>query len=247
MIYNKIHVQFGKLRKITWAAINYRYDVTQFLVIDDLTLPEVYQVDFCNKGDRTTITMVNTENGVQIPDELFLTGKDIKAYLVLQGEDDGAVETRYEITFPINKRPEREDIDPTPAQEQQINALVEALNEAIETSGQNAEEAGRHADAAEDFSKDAEAWAVGQKGGEDVPATDPTYENNAKYHAEQSAFSAEISERWAKLAEQSAGKSGWVYFYIDEDGYLHYVKTENCELDFYIDNEGFLHVTNGEA
>lgn len=34
--------------------------------------------------------------------------------------------------------------------------------------------------------KNAEAWAVGQRGGVDVPSTDPTYENNAKYWAEQS-------------------------------------------------------------
>ena len=33
---------------------------------------------------------------------------------------------------------------------------------------------------------DAEAWAVGQRGGVDVPSTDPAYENNAKYWAEQS-------------------------------------------------------------
>lgn len=29
-----------------------------------------------------------------------------------------------------------------------------------------------------------EAWAVGQRGGTDVPNTDPTYENNSKYYAE---------------------------------------------------------------
>ena len=30
-----------------------------------------------------------------------------------------------------------------------------------------------------------EAWAVGQRGGTDVPSTDPTYENNSKYYAGQ--------------------------------------------------------------
>lgn len=32
--------------------------------------------------------------------------------------------------------------------------------------------------------KDAEAWAVGQRGGVDVPSTDPAYNNNAKYWAQ---------------------------------------------------------------
>lgn len=33
--------------------------------------------------------------------------------------------------------------------------------------------------------KNAEAWAVGQRGGVDVPSTDETYHNNAKYYAGQ--------------------------------------------------------------
>ena len=46
--------------------------------------------------------------------------------------------------------------------------------------------------------KDAEAWAVGQRGGVDVVEGDPTYHNNAKYHAGQAAGSAEDAEAWAE-------------------------------------------------
>lgn len=35
-----------------------------------------------------------------------------------------------------------------------------------------------------ELGEDAEAWAVGQRNGEDVPSTDETYHNNAKYYAE---------------------------------------------------------------
>lgn len=38
---------------------------------------------------------------------------------------------------------------------------------------------------AENSALDSEAWAVGQKNGVDVPNTDPRYENNSKYYAEQ--------------------------------------------------------------
>lgn len=41
--------------------------------------------------------------------------------------------------------------------------------------------------------KNAEAWAVGQRGGVDVPSTDPTYHNNAKYYAQQTAADASAS------------------------------------------------------
>lgn len=45
------------------------------------------------------------------------------------------------------------------------------------------------ADDAEDSAEDAEAWAVGQRGGTDVPSTDPTYHNNSKYWAEHTSSS----------------------------------------------------------
>ena len=37
--------------------------------------------------------------------------------------------------------------------------------------------------AAAEVKGEAESWAVGQRDGEDVPSTDPTYHNNAKYYA----------------------------------------------------------------
>jgi len=44
---------------------------------------------------------------------------------------------------------------------------------------------------------DSEAWAVGQRNGQDVPATDPTYENNAKYWAQQAA-QGQIQTDWSQ-------------------------------------------------
>lgn len=36
----------------------------------------------------------------------------------------------------------------------------------------------------EEHAEDSEAWAVGQRNGQDVPSTDPTYHNNAKWYSE---------------------------------------------------------------
>lgn len=130
MIYNRILVTFDGQRSITGPLVSYQYDVKQFLVIQGLELPAYYEVDFCNEGDEQTITMVGDEDGVQIPDDFFLTGKRIKAYVIVQGEDDGAVETRYEVTLPVRQRPERTDIDPTPAEQTQIDMMVELMGKA---------------------------------------------------------------------------------------------------------------------
>ena len=46
----------------------------------------------------------------------------------------------------------------------------------------------------QNFAELAEAWAVGQRNGQDVPSTDPQYHNNAKYWAEQSQTVSSLTE-----------------------------------------------------
>ena len=53
----------------------------------------------------------------------------------------------------------------------------------------------------------AEAWAVGQRGGVDVPTTDPTYHNNSKYHAGQASASASNAHTSATNAATSESNS----------------------------------------
>lgn len=76
------------------------------------------------------------------------------------------------------------------------SAAQMAAQEAAEAAAQEAAEAVREevaedAQKAADSAEDSEAWAVGQRGGVDVPTTDETYHNNAKY--------------WAAQAQQAAG------------------------------------------
>ena len=44
---------------------------------------------------------------------------------------------------------------------------------------------------AEDSAEDSEAWAVGQRGGQDVPSSDETYHNNARYWAGEAQHAAQ--------------------------------------------------------
>lgn len=152
MTYNKIYVTFGALRKIISAPVNYQYDVTQILVIQDLELPEYYEVDFCNEGDSATKTMVGTASGVEIPDNYLKTGKNVKAYVVIAGSEED-VQTRYEITIPVTQRPLRDDIQMTSDQQLQVDALVAALNDGVE----RAETAAEAAEASSDTVKEVTA------------------------------------------------------------------------------------------
>ena len=67
----------------------------------------------------------------------------------------------------------------------------------------------QHASASEQAAgtseSNAEAWAVGERGGEPVPSTDPTYENNAKH--------------WAEVAEAAAAHGGHTIEDLNGAGY----------------------------
>lgn len=228
MNYKYITVSFGALRKITGPALQWQYNEKQYLIIKGLNLPEYYAVDFMNQGDAKTIRMTPTEEGVLIPDQYLLDGRPLIAYIVVI--DGESVNTIAQATFPVNTRGEPSDISPKPAEQQQIDQLIATMNEAVADSQASAEESERLAGISGEYATDSEAWAVGKRGGVDVDQTDETYHNNSKF--------------WSQMAQQAAGKDGWVHFYIDEEDVLHYVKTANAALDFYIDLDGILHATN---
>ena len=72
---------------------------------------------------------------------------------------------------------------------QAAQSAAESAKAAAQTAQTGAETARAGAEtargAAEDSAEDAEAWAVGQRNGADVPSTDPAYHNNAKYYKDQ--------------------------------------------------------------
>ena len=145
MTYNKIYVSFGALRKITGPALQWQYNETQYLIINDLNLPEYYAVDFMNQGDTNTIRMTPTEEGVLIPDQYLLDGRPLIAYIVVI--DGESVNTIAQITLPVNTRGEPSDISPEPARQQQIDSLIAALNSGVasaEAAAKRAEDASTH-------------------------------------------------------------------------------------------------------
>lgn len=74
------------------------------------------------------------------------------------------------------------------------------------TSEQNALTSETNAD---ERAEDSEAWAVGKRKGVDVPSTDETYRNNAKFWAEQAEASSQIGVMEG-ATDSASGKSGLV-------------------------------------
>ena len=152
----------GGGRKTTVAAL-WQHDYGQILKfsgIDDL--PVAYEVHFSNeKYAGNAKTQIGNEGGVTIPDEYFLTGRPIYAWLYLHaGENDG--ETVYQVTIPINKRSRPADTAPTPVEQSVIDQAIAALNVAVEATGaaqEAAESAQGKAETAQGKAEDAQAAA----------------------------------------------------------------------------------------
>ena len=76
---------------------------------------------------------------------------------------------------------------------EQSAAQVSLAAEQATLAAAQATAAAGSATTADTNAKNAEAWAVGKRGGTDVPSSDQTYHNNSKYYSEQAAGSAQAA------------------------------------------------------
>lgn len=189
----------------TAQTLVWEYDQTQYLQIEGLELPYSCSVDFCNVGDSSTITMPCVQGKAEIPDDFFETGKNIKAYVVLT--DDLSVQTRYEIVIPVIKRPTRTDIQPTPAEQQQIDALLQALSDGVDAADAAADEAEASAIAALASEQAARASANEADQAASSATASANNASSSANDAEQAATEAALSESNAAASEQNAAES----------------------------------------
>lgn len=77
------------------------------------------------------------------------------------------------------------------------NILSESIQQALQYS-----------QISQSSAKDAESWAVGQRGGVDVPSTDPAYNNNAKYWAQNAGTVNLATSRVTGTLPLSKGGTG---------------------------------------
>ena len=124
-------------------------------------------------------------------------------------------------------------------------AAAEAAETATETLKNGA---ATFALAAKNYRNEAESWAVGQKEGEDVPSTDPTYHNNSEWYAMRSEGSAASASSIlgqvrtagteAVAAIEQAKDDVTPDFAVNiANGHLYYTSTR---FDFMVDSNGHL-------
>lgn len=136
---NIIYAKFNHGREITTDSRS-QYAYGQVLKISGLHLPTSFDADISNKGDKQAKAVIGTDNELPIDDAFFLSGKDVIVMINVHAADkDGR--TKYIIRIPVEKRPERADIELEPVEQDAISVAIATLNEAVEQTSASAESA----------------------------------------------------------------------------------------------------------
>ena len=99
-------------RKISLQEV-FQYNRGQRIKFVGVPLPQIYSVDFSNSIHGESKKVVGDSDGAIIPDEYFVPGQTIYAWVVLTSGPD-ARETVYEVRIPISLRARPTDEEPTP-------------------------------------------------------------------------------------------------------------------------------------
>ena len=187
---NIVKVSFGGAREAYLEEEEglVQYDYGQYLIFEDIELPDSYTVHFGNeKEDGLSKPMVGDANGVEIPPEYIETGLPVWAWVFLhETELDG--ETEYIVKIPVKRRSRPTNYAPTQIQQSAINQAIAALNAGATraaAAAAAAEESKTAAKASEDAAKESETAAKES-------------EDNAKDSETDAAAAAKTAESYAR-------------------------------------------------
>ena len=125
-----------------------QWDYGYVLQIEGIELPATYEVDFSNaRYDGEALTAYGNAEGVEVPEELIETGRDVYAFYYFIGPDYG--KTTYTWKIPNELRAKRGDKQPTPSQQDVIDQAIVRINEAVSDTERDASAAAQSADKAE--------------------------------------------------------------------------------------------------
>lgn len=134
---------------------------------------------FRGSGLAFDVPLINTDSTVIPHEVLTQPGKPLRIGVYgANGDGDIVIPTVYVNAGIILPGTEPSEVDPSVPTPSWAIQVQEAAENTLSRASEAAE--------------DAEAWAVGERGGEPVPETDPTYQNNAKYYAEHGEGSGAV-------------------------------------------------------
>lgn len=188
---NEIYATIVHSREKAVTRPAWLHDYGMILKINGIDLPNFYEVDFSNSRTEHAVRRIGDADGVQIPDSLFYSGKQIYCWLYLHNtEDDGF--TVYEIEVPLRQRPAVTDVEPTPHQQDIVEQAISALSTAVAQTSADVEtttQAKNQAVAAKDTAVNAKDIVVAARA--EVVAAKEAFENT---YTELSALSGMFAQ-----------------------------------------------------
>lgn len=192
---NILEVTFEQGQTFATATRLWKGDYGQILLIHGPELPGYYEVHFASTKDGTPEVSVGTPSGVQIPNRLLQAEGYIYAWVFLHvGENDGA--TKFQVKIPVEERGIPVDQE-TPEDQTAVQQAIAALNAETGRAEAAADAAEQCRDESNNSATLSQSWAVGGTG----TRLNEDYDNSKFY---------------AQVAQQGAARSGYAYFYTDE-------------------------------
>lgn len=231
--------------RYTVTAPIIKEDYGLYLQIEEVELPQTYEVDFSNDEHHgTSVTMIGNSDGVLIPHQFIDTGKDIFAFLYHVGANYGR--TVYKFRIPNKVRPDRTEETPTPEEQSTIDQTISALNGAVAQTAQDvidadasAQSASADAERAEEARTDAQTYANNAQASATSASQSASQASASASTASAAATSASASAASAyadaERAEQAASTAGYLDVEI-VDGRLIYTRTDAVDVDFTLNN-----------
>lgn len=124
-----IVAKFGKTKFATTAP-QWRYNHGQRLRFENVELPATYEVHFSNSLTGEAKTSLGDADGVLLPQEYFIPGSDIYAWVYVTDETSGI--TIRQVRIPISEKALPVDQDLDPEEVTIVDQIVARLNAAIQ-------------------------------------------------------------------------------------------------------------------
>lgn len=118
------------------TASVFQYDYGLKLVVEGVTLPEEYDVHFCNTNNSSAKTVVGDSTGVMIPDEYLRNGEDIHAYIYLESEHEYGYSVLH-IHIPVADRAAISEEELTPIEHDFVKDALKEIAEAVDETETN--------------------------------------------------------------------------------------------------------------
>lgn len=124
------------LGKTIQTAPVYQYDSGMTLRFIGADLPDYFRVDFSNTINGKSKPVLGYQNSVEIPDEFFIPGETIYAWVVFT--NGTAASTEKQVNIPIDARAALVSTNCSSGQRNIINQAITSLNDAAKLFEQKA-------------------------------------------------------------------------------------------------------------